>query len=216
MSPDFPPGFAPNFADPVLHSEAPQVCINALLESLSDTWTPISPATDGDEMAVGCLVLADGIQVREGASGPEARLTISGARWKNVLLANRHMPVQARCAVLTFIWDQCQERKATAPRTAPPEALTAGKAPEGEYKSAEAPAEVPELVTLDQAAALVNRSARTLERYKKRGLPRPFVLGGGGKPHEYRLDEMREWLQKTFKRPIPEATIQRFRHPKTI
>jgi len=78
----------------------------------------------------------------------------------------------------------------------------------------EAVVELPDLVTLDQAAALVNRSARTLERYKKRGLPRPFVLGGGGKPHEYPLDEMRKWLQKTFNRPIPEAAIQRYRHPK--
>lgn len=78
------------------------------------------------------------------------------------------------------------------------------------------PFELPRLVTLDQAAALVERSARTLERYKKRGLPRPYVLGGGRKPHEYLYQEMREWLQKTFKRPIPEVAILRFRHPKTM
>ncbi|HKM56193.1 MAG TPA: hypothetical protein VJY33_22485 [Isosphaeraceae bacterium] len=83
-------------------------------------------------------------------------------------------------------------------------------------RTSEAPAKLSDLVTLDQAAALVNRSARTLERYKKLGMPRPFVLGGGGKPHEYPLDEMRKWLQKTFNRPIPEAAIQRYRHPKTI
>jgi hypothetical protein len=96
---------------------------------------------------------------------------------------------------------------AAAPSEKGTEAATNGRTPE-------APAELPELVTLDQAAALVNRSARTLERYKKRGLPRPFVLGGGGKPHEYPWEEMKEWLQKTFNRPIPEAAIQQYRHPK--
>jgi hypothetical protein len=78
----------------------------------------------------------------------------------------------------------------------------------------EAPSELMNLVTLDQAAALVNRAARTLERYKRRGLPKPLVRGGGGKPHEYLWPEMREWLQKTFDRAIPETAIQRFRHPK--
>lgn len=78
----------------------------------------------------------------------------------------------------------------------------------------EALAELPKLITLDSAAALVHRSSRTLERYKGRGLPRPFVLGGGGKPNEYREDEMRRFLQKTFNRPIPEVDIGRCRHPK--
>jgi hypothetical protein len=62
------------------------------------------------------------------------------------------------------------------------------------------------LVTLDQCAALVNRNKRSLERYKKQ-MPRPKVLGGGGKPHEYAWSEMRPWLEKTFGRPLPE------RHP---
>lgn len=111
-------------------------------------------------------------------------------------------------------WADRQQIKAglTAPAELPE--LVAAQPSGNETVATEAVAELPELVTLDQAAALVNRSARTLERYKKRGLPRPFVLGGGGKPHEYPLDEMREWLQKTFNRPIPEAAIERFQHPK--
>ena len=96
---------------------------------------------------------------------------------------------------------------------APSENGTAATLPEANGRAPEAIAKLPELVTLDQAAALVNRSARTLERYKKRGLPRPFVLGGGGKPHEYPLEEMKEWLQRTFNRPmrrILEADLPRY------
>jgi hypothetical protein len=73
---------------------------------------------------------------------------------------------------------------------------------------------LPDLVTLGQAAALVSRSPRTLERYKRLGMPKPFVRGGGGKPHEYAWSEMKPWLEKTFDRPIPETSIEKFRHPK--
>jgi hypothetical protein len=59
-----------------------------------------------------------------------------------------------------------------------------------------------DLVTLDQCAAMVNRRKRTLENYKKT-MPRPKVPGGGGKPHEYAWSEMRPWLERTFKRPLP-------------
>jgi hypothetical protein len=43
-----------------------------------------------------------------------------------------------------------------------------------------AEAELPELITIGQAASLVNRSARTLEWYKSTGMPTSLVLGGGG------------------------------------
>jgi len=95
-------------------------------------------------------------------------------------------------------------------RPAAPGAVT----PPGRQPANEAPSELPDLVTLDQAAALVNRSVRTLERYKKRGLPKPLVRGGGGRPHEYSLPEMRSWLETTFDRPIPVTAIPKFRHPK--
>ena len=45
-----------------------------------------------------------------------------------------------------------------------------------------APDELPDLVTLNQAAGMVHRDKRTLERYKTKGeLPAPAVEGGGGR-----------------------------------
>jgi hypothetical protein len=63
-----------------------------------------------------------------------------------------------------------------------------------------------DLVTLLQAAAICNRSKRTLERLTgKRGFPRPEVLGGGGKPHEYAWTELRPFLEREYGRTLPET-----------
>jgi hypothetical protein len=59
-------------------------------------------------------------------------------------------------------------------------------------------------ITLDQAAARVSRTKRTLEGYKNRGLPAPAVRGGHGKPSEYLWSVMRPWLEATFGRQLPE------------
>jgi hypothetical protein len=62
-------------------------------------------------------------------------------------------------------------------------------------------------ITLDQAAALVNRRKRTLERYKndkKRKMPKPRVPGGGGKPAEWAWNELKPWLEEHFNRQLPE------------
>jgi hypothetical protein len=60
-------------------------------------------------------------------------------------------------------------------------------------------------VTLDQMAGLVNRSKRTLERYKTKGhLPPPDVEGGGGRPDEWLWPRVRPWLEKQFGRDLPE------------
>ena len=61
----------------------------------------------------------------------------------------------------------------------------------------------PRHVTLDQAAAWVNRSKRTLERHKGKGLPEPAIRGGGGKPSEWIWSELRPWLEETFDRRLP-------------
>lgn len=61
-----------------------------------------------------------------------------------------------------------------------------------------------QLVTLDQSAAMVGRSKRTLETYVGKGLPEPRVKGRGGKPNEYLWGEMRPFLVQTFGRPLPE------------
>lgn len=58
-------------------------------------------------------------------------------------------------------------------------------------------------VTLQQAAAMVSRSKKTLERRKKE-MPAPKVSGGGGKPDEWAWSELRPWLEKEFERSLPE------------
>ncbi len=60
------------------------------------------------------------------------------------------------------------------------------------------------LVTLDQAAALVSRTKRALEHYKGRGMPKPRMRGGGGKPSLWAYSEIRLWLSKTFDISLPE------------
>jgi hypothetical protein len=68
-----------------------------------------------------------------------------------------------------------------------------------------APVAIPERLTLDQAAALVHRSKRTLERYKTRGeLPPPSVEGGGGRFDLWDWPIMRPWLIETFNTELPE------------
>ena len=59
-------------------------------------------------------------------------------------------------------------------------------------------------VTLDQAAAIVSRSKRTLRGYYDRGkMPKPDIRGGGGRAHEWAWDKLRPWLEKTFHRKLP-------------
>lgn len=61
------------------------------------------------------------------------------------------------------------------------------------------------LVTLQQAAAMVSRSKKTLERRKTDSkFPTPRVAGGGGKPDEYAWSEMRLYLEREFDRKMPE------------
>lgn len=76
-------------------------------------------------------------------------------------------------------------------------------------------------VTLDQAAGLVNRSKKTLERYlnhPKQGqerMPQPDVEGTGGKPHEWKWSALRPWLERNFERPLPERLPSRASRPIT-
>ena len=61
------------------------------------------------------------------------------------------------------------------------------------------------LVTLDQAAAMVHRSKRTLERHKTRGtLPAPAVEGGGGRADLYEWTILRPWLTGEFGIQLPD------------
>src|SRR5262249_5891982 len=64
--------------------------------------------------------------------------------------------------------------------------------PDAPASGLDAPAERPDMVTLNQAAAAVNRHKRTLQRYKQKGLlPPPTVPGGGGMPDLWEWGTMR-------------------------
>jgi hypothetical protein len=80
-------------------------------------------------------------------------------------------------------------------------------APEDIPAAPPAEAEAEQYVTLDQMAALVNRSKKTLERKANAttsDMPAPDVEGGGGKPHEWKWTTIRPWLEKHFNRKLPE------------
>jgi hypothetical protein len=98
-----------------------------------------------------------------------------------------------------------------APAATPPEADRPADSPTDPSCIPEPPEELPDLVTLDQAAAIVNRSSAALRHYSRRGMPKPWVQGTKGKPNEYRWSEMRPWLEDMFRRPIPEVSIRQFR-----
>jgi hypothetical protein len=70
-------------------------------------------------------------------------------------------------------------------------------------------------VTLDEMAAIVNRSKRTLEKLKRRRtnpLPDPAIGGGGGKPAEWLWPAVRPWLEAEYGRKLPERfPTDRFR-----
>jgi len=59
-------------------------------------------------------------------------------------------------------------------------------------------------VDLDQAAALVNRSKKTLERaLVKKIMPPPDIEGGGGKKHEWVYAKLRPWLETSYGKVLP-------------
>lgn len=81
-------------------------------------------------------------------------------------------------------------------RSAVPSAITTATTvdPAGEY------------VTLNQMAAMVRKSKRTLEKYvrrKQNPLPNPDKEGGGGKAHEWIWERVRPWLEDTFDYSLP-------------
>jgi hypothetical protein len=62
-------------------------------------------------------------------------------------------------------------------------------------------------VRLDQMAALVSRKKRTAEKWKTRKkdpLPPPDVEGTGGNADEWLYQTVRPWLERNFRRTLPE------------
>jgi hypothetical protein len=67
-------------------------------------------------------------------------------------------------------------------------------------------------VTLDQAAAIVGKSKKTLERRKNNpgsDMPAPSVEGGGGRANEWEWTSLRPWLEKTYGKKLPEVFPKR-------
>ena len=104
---------SPDFADPTIQSSSPQREILEWLQDLPDAWQVIEPATHADETAIGVLFLAKALEVRGIPPGPcEARLTISGVRWKACLQANaKGRENDVRALVLRFVWENYLEHK---------------------------------------------------------------------------------------------------------
>jgi len=59
-------------------------------------------------------------------------------------------------------------------------------------------------IDLDQAAALVNRSKRSLQR-RLGQMPPPAIRGKGGKKSEWIWSDLRPWLEKEFSRKLPDV-----------
>lgn len=60
-----------------------------------------------------------------------------------------------------------------------------------------------QMVTLDQIGAMVHRSKRTMERYRRQ-MPAPRVHGRRGQPHLWAWAEVRPWLEAMFGLRLPE------------
>jgi hypothetical protein len=109
-----------------------------------------------------------------------------------------HPDPQATRRHLKYVLQVSKRRLAASAKPAPPEH-------ERETEPRQARDELPDLVTLDQAAAAVHVDKRTLERYKTAGtLPEPVREGGGGKTGLYDWKTMRPWLMTTFGVKLPE------------
>jgi hypothetical protein len=66
---------------------------------------------------------------------------------------------------------------------------------------------------LDQAAALVNRSKKTLERMLEKGkMPQPDIEGGGGKKHEWIYAKLKPWLEREYGKLLPTRPPHTIRH----
>lgn len=73
----------------------------------------------------------------------------------------------------------------------------------------EASAVTNDYIDMDQAAALVGRTKKTLERRlnakrPKNAMPSPDVEGGGGRPHEWLYSRLKPWLESEFGKVLPD------------
>lgn len=114
-----------NFFDPAIQELAPASTVLGFLRTLSFSYQKLTTHTHQEEMAIGALLIAKGIQVtdREEPEGQETgnplktrvcyvRLTSSGSRWQSVLKEyEAKEPVKARGAVLKFVSDAFNQNR---------------------------------------------------------------------------------------------------------
>lgn len=161
--------FEPDFFDPAFQADEPQSAILRLLRGLADTWQPFLPATHAEKMAIGVLILTDGVQVGEGAIGPEVCLTLCGSRWQRCLNANPDEPIKANGSVLKFIWDRMPDRpgnthEAPDPSTSGAEAPAADDPPPvAPERTENRPEAAPDLTDEAALADLLNARHYPLE-----------------------------------------------------
>lgn len=74
-------------SDPTFQAESPQREIIATLERLTDNWQQYVPRNDAEEVALSVLLNSNAAQIisLEAKRIPNARLTITGLRWKALL-----------------------------------------------------------------------------------------------------------------------------------
>jgi hypothetical protein len=112
----------------------------------------------------------------------------------------------AICKALGTLFD-LEQQLARGHQDAAPEGPDAGGLAAQKGNPSESAQTLPEYVTLTQIAAIVNKAKKTLENYKKAKkdpLPDPDIEGGGGKQAEWLWATIRPWLERRFKRPLPE------------
>jgi hypothetical protein len=110
----------PDFQDPRFQSEEPEANILRFLTDLSEAWQDLGPTTHADDVALGALRQARGIQIDGLPPRAKARLTIHGTRWQAYLRGTTEADaVKTRGAVLHFIWELLRESKSKPVEPAP-------------------------------------------------------------------------------------------------
>lgn len=94
------------FFDPVYQRSSPECEILQWLEQLTDEWSSHDiPRTHAEEMALGVLLNADAVAIREAGAHLEMRLKVCGVRWQETLIQSNELDrVKAKGLVLNFVF----------------------------------------------------------------------------------------------------------------
>ncbi len=113
-------------SDPTFQAESPQREIIATLERLTDNWQQYVPRNDAEEVALVVLLNSNAAQIvsLEAKRIPNARLTITGLRWK-ALLGNASDSDRPKVVymILKLAYESQQEPEPTIEVVEPPELI---------------------------------------------------------------------------------------------